>query len=71
MQQVYEDDPRKGAIAIVGAGMAGLITAYTLLKDGFEDVQILTRDAHAGGNWTKNKVYPGLFLNRYPSSSRW
>ncbi len=58
-------DPREGAIAVIGAGLAGLITAHTLIRDGFEDVQVLTRDARAGGNWTNEKIYPGLYLNRF------
>ncbi|TBU39196.1 FAD/NAD(P)-binding domain-containing protein [Dichomitus squalens] len=58
-----DNHPRNGAIAVVGAGLAGLITAYTLIRDGFEDVQVLTRDAHVGGNWAQGKTYPGLYLN--------
>ncbi|KAF7422645.1 hypothetical protein PC9H_010801 [Pleurotus ostreatus] len=37
-------DPRSSAVGIIGAGAAGLITGYTLLQDGFEDIQLLTRD---------------------------
>nr|VWO99039.1 14-alpha sterol demethylase Cyp51A (EC [Ganoderma boninense] len=55
-------DPRAGTIAVVGSGVAGLITAYTLLRDGFH-VQVLTRDLEAGGVWSKDRIYPGLFLN--------
>ncbi|PIL37555.1 hypothetical protein GSI_01249 [Ganoderma sinense ZZ0214-1] len=56
-------DPREGAIAVIGAGLAGLITAYTLIRDGFKDVQVLTRDGSVGGNWTNDRIYPGLYLN--------
>ncbi|EJF61517.1 FAD/NAD(P)-binding domain-containing protein [Dichomitus squalens LYAD-421 SS1] len=55
-------DRLKGTVVVIGAGIAGLITAYTLLRDGFE-VQVLTRDAEAGGVWSQDRIYPGLFLN--------
>ena len=57
-------NPRTGTVAVVGSGVAGLITAYTLLRDGFS-VHVLTRDLEAGGVWSKDRIYPGLFLNKY------
>ena len=51
-------------IAVIGSGPAGLVTAYTLIKDGF-DVQILTRDSTPGGVWAVGRVYPGVALNTY------
>ncbi|KAI0371492.1 FAD/NAD(P)-binding domain-containing protein [Pilatotrama ljubarskyi] len=56
-------DPRKGSVVVIGAGITGLITAYTLLRDGFVDVQVLTRDTQTGGVWAADRVYPGLYLN--------
>ncbi|KAJ6462046.1 FAD/NAD-P-binding domain-containing protein [Mycena vitilis] len=56
-------DPRSASVVIVGSGAAGLITAYTLLQDGFSDVQILTQDSTAGGVWAAERVYPGLQIN--------
>lgn len=50
-------------VGIIGGGAAGLITAKTLLEDGFY-VQVLTRDSSAGGVWAKQRVYPGLYLNK-------
>ncbi|KAJ7643962.1 FAD/NAD-P-binding domain-containing protein [Roridomyces roridus] len=50
-------------IAIIGSGPAGLITAYTLLQDGFTHVQILTRDSTPGGVWAAERLYPGLQIN--------
>lgn len=50
-------------VGIIGAGAAGLITAKTLLEDGFH-VQVLTRDGSVGGVWAKHRVYPGLYLNK-------
>ncbi|TFY51937.1 hypothetical protein EVJ58_g10296 [Rhodofomes roseus] len=38
-------------IGVIGAGAAGLITAHTLLRDGFQNVEVLTRDESPGGVW--------------------
>lgn len=57
-------DPRTSRIAVIGSGAAGLITAYTLLKDGFQKVQIVTRDISVGGVWSEQRVYPSLTLNK-------
>ena len=65
LDRTLESDPREGAIAVIGAGLAGLITAHTLIRDGFKDVQVLTRDPCVGGNWANEKLYPGLYLNRF------
>ncbi|KAJ6471197.1 FAD/NAD-P-binding domain-containing protein [Mycena vulgaris] len=56
-------NPRTASVAIIGSGPAGIITAYTLLQDGFSQVQILTRDSTAGGVWASERVYPGLQIN--------
>ncbi|KAJ7784353.1 FAD/NAD-P-binding domain-containing protein [Mycena metata] len=56
-------DPRTPSVAIVGSGAAGLITAYTLLQDGFSQVQVLTRDSTVGGVWSAERVYPSLQIN--------
>ncbi|KAJ7758161.1 FAD/NAD-P-binding domain-containing protein [Mycena maculata] len=56
-------DPRAASVAVIGSGPAGLITAYTLLRDGFSQVQILTRDSTPGGVWAAERVYPGLKIN--------
>lgn len=50
-------------IGIIGAGPAGLITAHVLLQDGF-NVEIITRDKTVGGVWARERVYPGLSLNK-------
>ncbi|KAJ3572899.1 hypothetical protein NP233_g2776 [Leucocoprinus birnbaumii] len=50
-------------IGIIGSGPAALITAHTLIKDGFKDVRLITRDSCAGGIWARERVYPGLSLN--------
>lgn len=51
-------------VGIVGSGPAGLVTAHTLVQDGF-DVQILTRDSTPGGVWAAERVYPGVALNTW------
>lgn len=51
-------------IGIIGSGPSALITAHTLIKDGFS-VQLITRDSSPGGIWAKGRVYPGLLLNKY------
>ncbi|TFK60203.1 FAD/NAD(P)-binding domain-containing protein [Pluteus cervinus] len=50
-------------VCIVGTGPAGLITAHTLIEDGFRNVQILTRDESVGGVWAKERLCPGLMSN--------
>ena len=61
-------DARSEPIRIVGSGAAGLITAHTLLQDGFKDVQIMSRDAGPGGVWAQERVYDGLFINKCVSA---
>ncbi|KAF8529707.1 FAD/NAD-P-binding domain-containing protein [Hysterangium stoloniferum] len=50
-------------IGIIGSGAAGLITAHTLLQDGFTNVQIITRDKTPGGVWARERVYSSLLIN--------
>ncbi|KAJ3726854.1 FAD/NAD(P)-binding domain-containing protein [Lentinula raphanica] len=50
-------------VAILGSGVAGLITAHTLIEDGFRNVTILTKDKSPGGVWAEERVYPGLTIN--------
>lgn len=51
-------------VAILGAGASGLINAYVLLQDGFTNVTVITRDRSVGGVWCKDRVYPGLHINK-------
>ena len=51
-------------VIVVGSGAAGIITAFTLIEDGFENIQILTRDKSPGGVWAKERIYPGLVINK-------
>lgn len=46
-------------IVIVGAGMAGIAVAHTLLEAGFTNFTILEKGSDVGGVWHWNR-YPGL-----------
>ncbi|KAJ6610187.1 FAD/NAD(P)-binding domain-containing protein [Mycena sp. CBHHK59/15] len=63
MTDHLSSDPRNQSVGIIGAGAAGLITAHTLLQDGFSNIQIITRDETPGGVWAAERVYPGLRIN--------
>ncbi|KAI0638615.1 FAD/NAD(P)-binding domain-containing protein [Trametes polyzona] len=65
-----DPEPTRGPVAVIGAGVAGLVTAHTLIRDGFTDVQVLTRDNEVGGIWAASRIYPGLYLNKYASTNR-
>ena len=62
-------NPLLEPVGVVGSGIAGLITAHILLRDGFESVEVLTRDSSVGGVWSEERIYPGLRLNRSVSTS--
>ncbi|KAI6096926.1 FAD/NAD(P)-binding domain-containing protein [Pisolithus croceorrhizus] len=57
------DAVRRESVGIIGAGAAGLVTAHTLLQDGFGNVQLLTRDKSVGGVWERQRIHPGMTLN--------
>jgi dimethylaniline monooxygenase (N-oxide forming) len=46
-------------IAIVGAGISGLVTAKTFLEEGY-DVTVFEKDDEVGGVWTRSRRYPGI-----------
>ncbi|MEO6037057.1 MAG: NAD(P)/FAD-dependent oxidoreductase [Saprospiraceae bacterium] len=46
-------------IAIIGAGLSGLVTAKTLLEYG-HDVTVFEKEPELGGVWTPSRHYPGL-----------
>ena len=56
-------------VCVIGSGAAGLITAHTLLRDGFTNVDVISRDSSAGGIWAAERVYPGLVINKYVACS--
>jgi cation diffusion facilitator CzcD-associated flavoprotein CzcO len=49
-------------VCVIGAGIAGLVTAKTLAQDGF-DVLLIERDSDLGGTWAPSRTYPGLRTN--------
>ncbi|KAH9837791.1 uncharacterized protein C8Q71DRAFT_705858 [Rhodofomes roseus] len=57
-------------ICVIGAGAAGLITAHTLIQDGYQHVEVLTRDPTPGGIWSAGRVYDGLIINNIQGEYR-
>ena len=51
-----------GRVCIIGAGVAGLVTAKVLRGDGF-DVTVFEKEAAIGGVWAPSRTYPGLRAN--------
>jgi len=51
--------PRTLKIAVIGAGMSGLLAAIKLRESGHTDVAVFEKDARVGGTWRDN-TYPGL-----------
>jgi cation diffusion facilitator CzcD-associated flavoprotein CzcO len=49
-------DPR---IVVIGAGMAGILTAIELRRHGYDDFVIYEKADRLGGTWREN-TYPGL-----------
>lgn len=49
-------------VCVVGAGIAGLVTAKVLAADGFE-VTIVEKGSALGGTWNASRTYPGLRAN--------
>lgn len=49
-------------VAVIGAGIAELVTAKVLLHDGF-DVVVLEKEDALGGTWAPARGYPGLRTN--------
>lgn len=50
---------REPRIVIIGAGLAGIATAYTFQQAGFTDFTICEKGSEVGGVWHWNR-YPGL-----------
>jgi cation diffusion facilitator CzcD-associated flavoprotein CzcO len=46
-------------IVVIGAGMAGILTAIELRRHGFEDFVVYEKGDRLGGTWREN-TYPGL-----------
>ena len=46
-------------IVIIGAGMAGILTAIKLREAGYDDYVIYEKSDRVGGTWRDN-TYPGV-----------
>lgn len=46
-------------VGIIGAGISGLVTAKTMLEEGFEVTLFETED-EVGGVWARSRRYPGV-----------
>src|SRR5580692_4362686 len=46
-------------VAIIGAGMAGILSAIKLTEAGFDDVIVYEKADRLGGTWREN-TYPGI-----------
>ena len=46
-------------IVIIGAGMAGILTAIKLREAGYDDYVIYEKSDRVGGTWRDN-TYPGI-----------
>jgi dimethylaniline monooxygenase (N-oxide forming) len=55
-------EPLGKSVCVIGAGIAGLVTAKVLLEDGFR-VVVFEKEAELGGVWTAARTYPGLRAN--------
>ncbi|KAF9074343.1 FAD/NAD(P)-binding domain-containing protein [Rhodocollybia butyracea] len=51
------------SVLVIGSGAAGLITAHILIKDGFTNVRVFSKDSQPGGVWEYSKIYSGVFIN--------
>lgn len=49
-------------VGVIGAGVAGLVTAKVLKQDGFE-VIVFEKEPGVGGVWARSRAYPGLRAN--------
>src|SRR5215204_3492975 len=59
MDEFHQTGPR---VCVIGAGIAGLVTAKVLRDDGF-DVRVFERLPTIGGVWAPSRTYPGLRAN--------
>lgn len=48
---------------ILGAGIAGIVTAKTLLEEGFQNISIIEQHSSLGGVWAAGRTYPLLSSN--------
>ncbi len=56
---MQEEHTRNPSVAVVGAGMTGILMAIKLREAGIEDITILEKADKLGGTWREN-TYPGV-----------
>ncbi len=49
-------------VCVIGAGVAGLVSAKVLMNDGF-NVTVFEKDSTVGGVWSPSRAYAGLRTN--------
>ena len=54
-----DSNPRPPRCAVIGAGMAGILSAIKLTEAGLTDFTVYERADRVGGTWRDN-TYPGL-----------
>jgi cation diffusion facilitator CzcD-associated flavoprotein CzcO len=57
--QQAANDSRRLSFIIIGAGMAGILSAIKLREAGYHDITVLEKAAALGGTWRDN-TYPGV-----------
>lgn len=58
-REAADASPSSPSIVIIGAGMAGILTAIRLLEAGYRRITIFEKSDSLGGVWRDN-VYPGI-----------
>ncbi len=58
--RIASSSPKR--IAVIGGGVAGLVSAKVLKEDGF-DVTVFEKESTVGGVWAESRAYPGLRTN--------
>ncbi|KAF6749420.1 hypothetical protein DFP72DRAFT_819004 [Ephemerocybe angulata] len=61
---------KREPVCIIGGGPSGLVTAQVFLRDGFQNVQVLCRDPHVGGVWSRDRIYPNMTINNVDGEFR-
>ena len=57
--ETTEHDPSRLDVAVVGAGMSGLLMGIRLKEAGISRFRIFERASSVGGTWRDNR-YPGF-----------
>src|SRR5262249_46447553 len=58
-EHTTKEPPRRLRLAVIGAGMAGILSAIKLKEAGLTDFTVYEKADRVGGTWREN-TYPGL-----------